>query len=74
MDTRGSSARGTGSQGHHARRELHVAAQQSRRQVAVELHAVLDDRDLVIISARVGCLVGNGDRYVLTEIVRASRA
>ena len=59
--------------GHDAGRELDVAAQQRGRQVAVELHPVLDDRDLVVVGAGVGGRVGDGDRDVLAEVVRAGR-
>ncbi len=58
---------------HHGGRQLDVAAQQGRGQVAVELHAVLHDTDLVVVGARVGRLVGDPDGDVLTEVVRLAR-
>ena len=50
--------------------ELHVAAQPRRGQVAVQSLRELAHGDLVVVRARIGARVGNGDRDVLAEVVR----
>ena len=60
--------------GYHACRELDIAAQQCGRQAAVELHAVLDHGDLVVVRAGVGGGIGDGHRDVLAEVIRGCRS
>jgi hypothetical protein len=60
-----------GVDGGAGRVELDVAAQLRRREVGVELAAVLGHADPIEVAAREGRRVRGGDREALPEVVRA---